>query len=86
MNGCLAQVFRPAYSAGKWHSLSSLSTCYLSCFAENVVAAFVGEDTPNPELTPRRPVPQHERLEAKVLGVIEGVGDELVRGSIFAVS
>lgn len=54
--------------------------------AEDVVAGLFREDKLDPELTPDRPVPQHKRLMAKLPGVIEDLGDEMVRGSILALS
>ena len=54
--------------------------------AEEVVAALFRDDKPDSELTPERPVPRHKRLMAKLPGVIEDLGDELIRGSILALS
>lgn len=54
--------------------------------AEDVVAGLFRDDTADLELTPDRPVPQHKRLMAKLPGVIEDLGDEIVRGSILALS
>lgn len=54
--------------------------------AEDVVAGLFREDKPDSELTPDRPVPQHKHLMAKLPGKIEDLGDEIVRGSILALS
>jgi hypothetical protein len=54
--------------------------------AEDVVAGLFRDDKSESELTPDRPVPQHKHLMAKLPGVIEDLGDEIVRGSILALS
>ena len=68
-------------------------------FGEHEFSAYVyreGEDRRSPivrrpvdeqlGISPDRPVPQHKRLMAKLPGVIEDLGDEIVRGSILALS
>jgi hypothetical protein len=54
--------------------------------AEDVVAGLFRDDKPDSELTPDRPVPQHKHLMAKLPGQIQDLGDEIVRGSILALS
>jgi len=54
--------------------------------AEDVVAGLFRDDKADSELTPARPVPQHKHLIAKLPGVVEDLGDEIVRGSILALS
>ena len=54
--------------------------------AEDVVAGLFRDDKPDSELPSDRPVPQHKRLMAKLPGVVEDLGDEIVRGSILALS
>jgi hypothetical protein len=54
--------------------------------AEDVVRGLFKDDKPDPDLASDRPVPQHKRLMAKLAGVIEDLGDEVIRGSILALS
>jgi len=54
--------------------------------AEDVVAGLFREDKSNSELRPDRSVPQHKHLMAKLPGQIQDPGDEIVRGSILALS
>jgi hypothetical protein len=53
---------------------------------EDVVAGLFRDDKPDSELKPDRPVPQHKHLMAKLPGQIQDLGDEIVRGSILALS
>jgi hypothetical protein len=54
--------------------------------AEDVVAGLFREDKPNSVLKPDRPISQHKHLMAKLPGQIQDLGDEIVRGSILALS
>ena len=56
--------------------------------AEDVVAGLFRDrdDKRDSEESSGRPVPQHKRLIAKLPAVLEDLGDELVRGSILALS
>jgi hypothetical protein len=56
-------------------------------FGEHEFSAYVyreGEDRRSPIV--RRPVPQHKHLMAKLPGQIQDLDDEIVRGSILALS
>lgn len=54
--------------------------------AEDVVAGLFRDDKPDSEPASDRPVPQHKRLMAKLPGMVEDLGDEIIRGSILALS
>jgi hypothetical protein len=54
--------------------------------AEDVVAGLFRDETSDSETASDRPVPQHKRLMARLPGVVEDLGDEIIRGSILALS
>lgn len=54
--------------------------------AEDIVTGLFRDDKADSESAFDRPVPQHKRLMAKLPGVVEDLGDELIRGSILALS
>lgn len=73
-NRCMATVCS-VYSVDPYHRT-----------AEDIVAALFRDETLNSEAEPGRPVPQHKRLMAKLPGVVDDLGDELIRGAILALS